>query len=88
LKKQATDVPSIKTPNSVSAEPGAGQLALVLNLDFEEADDPSQRAIDATERAFIVNATQTGGVLFRVAQAEHIGPAMHLVRQAYEKVSE
>jgi predicted transport protein len=72
----------------VEVIPRKRRLALVLNLDFDEADDPSQRAIDATERAFIIHATETGGVLFRVAQAEHIGPAMHLVRQAYDKGSE
>jgi predicted transport protein len=91
------DVIQLPGPNTVSYRvldffveviPRKKRLALVLNLDFDEADDPSQRAIDATERAFIIHATETGGVLFRVAQAEHIGPAMHLVRQAYEKVSE
>ena len=91
------DVIQLAGPNTVTYRvldffveviPRKRRLALVLNLDFEEADDPSQRAIDATERAFIIHATETGGVLFRVAQAAHIGPAMHLVRQAYEKVSE
>jgi uncharacterized protein with ParB-like and HNH nuclease domain/predicted transport protein len=91
------DVIQLPGPNTVSYRvldffveviPRKKRLALVLNLEFDEADDPSQRAIDATERAFIIHATETGGVLFRVAQAEDIGPAMHLVRQAYEKVSE
>jgi uncharacterized protein with ParB-like and HNH nuclease domain/predicted transport protein len=91
------DIIQLPGPNTVTYRvldffveviPRKKRLALVLNLDFDEVDDPSQRAIDATERAFIIHATETGGVLFRVAQAEHIGPAMHLVRQAYEKVSE
>lgn len=68
--------------------PRKRRLALVLNLDFDEADDPSHRAIDATERAFVIHATETGGVLFRVEQAEHLDHAMYLIRQAYEKVSE
>jgi predicted transport protein len=91
------DVIQLAGPNTVTYRvfdffveviPRKRRLALVLNLDFEEAQDPSQRAIDATERAFIVHATETGGVLFRIEEAEHIDPAMRLVRQAYEKVSE
>jgi uncharacterized protein with ParB-like and HNH nuclease domain/predicted transport protein len=62
-------------------------LTLLLNLDFDEADDPSKRASDATERAFIIHATETGGVLFRVSKDDDIAPAMHLIRQAYERVS-
>jgi predicted transport protein len=68
--------------------PRKRRLALILNLDIEECDDPTQRARDATEQAFIIHATQTGGVLYRVEEPEHVAAAMHLVRQAYEKVSE
>jgi predicted transport protein len=68
--------------------PRRRRLTLVLNLDFEEADDPTGRATDTTERAFVVHATQQGGVLFRVEGSEHVGAAIHLIRQAYEKVSE
>jgi predicted transport protein len=72
----------------VEVIPRKRRLALVLNLDFDEADDPTQRAIDANERAFVIHATESGGVIFRIEQAEHISAAMRLVRQAYEKVSE
>lgn len=68
--------------------PRKKRLTLLLNLDFDEADDPSQGASDATERAFIIHATEMGGVLFRVSKPEHVSPAMHLIRQAYERVSE
>jgi len=68
--------------------PRKKRLTLLLNLDFDEADDPSQQAIDATEKAFIIHATEAGGVLFRVSKAEDISRAMHLIRQAYERVSE
>jgi predicted transport protein len=68
--------------------PRKKRLTLLLNLDFDETDDPSERASDATERAFIIHATETGGVLFRVSKAEDIAPAIHLIRQAYERVSE
>jgi uncharacterized protein with ParB-like and HNH nuclease domain/predicted transport protein len=68
--------------------PRRRRLVLILNLDFEEAVDPSQRAIDAAERAFVVHATESGGVLFRVEEPGHIAQAIDLVRQAYAKVSE
>jgi predicted transport protein len=68
--------------------PRKKRLTLLLNLDFDETDDPSERASDATERAFIIHATETGGVLFRVSKAEDIAPAIHVIRQAYERVSE
>ena len=72
----------------VEVIPRRRRLTLVLNLDFEEADDPTGRVMDMTERAFIVHATETGGTFFRVEESEHVAPAIHLVRQAYEKVSE
>jgi uncharacterized protein with ParB-like and HNH nuclease domain/predicted transport protein len=72
----------------VEVIPRRRYLTLNLNLDFEEAEDPTERAIDATEQAFIVHATETGGVLFRVREAGHVAPALHLIRQAYEKASE
>lgn len=68
--------------------PRKRKLSLVLNLDFEECDDPTQRAHDATEYAFIARASESGGVLFSVKDKSHVGPAMHLIRQAYERVSE
>jgi predicted transport protein len=66
--------------------PRKNRLALLLNLDFDECDDPSGRARDATENAFIINASEDGGVLFRVRGKED-SDAMHLVTQAYERVS-
>ena len=61
---------------------------LILNLDFEECDDPTQQAIDATEYAFITHASESGGVLFSFENVSQIAAALHIVRQAYEKVSE
>lgn len=72
----------------VDVIPKKNRLSLVLNLDFDECDDPSQRAVDATSFAFIIHASENGGVVFRVEEPAHIGPAIHLVRQAFEKVSE
>jgi uncharacterized protein with ParB-like and HNH nuclease domain/predicted transport protein len=68
--------------------PKKQRLSLILNLDFDECDDPTQRAVDVTDFAFIIHASENGGVLFRVEETAHVGPAMHLIRQAFEKVSE
>lgn len=67
--------------------PRKKRLSLVLNLDYEECDDPSQLASDATEYAFITYASESGGVLFSLKDASHVAPAIHIIRQAYEKVS-
>jgi uncharacterized protein with ParB-like and HNH nuclease domain/predicted transport protein len=63
-------------------------LSLVLNLDHDECDDPTQRAIDATEYAFIINSSESGGVLFNLNNSNQVEPALHLIRQAYERVAE
>jgi len=72
----------------VEVIPRKRRVSLILNLDFEECDDPTQRAFDATEYAFITHASETGGVLFSLEDTSHIAPAVHVVRQAYEKVAE
>ncbi len=68
--------------------PRKRRLSLIFNLDYEDCDDPTQRASDATEWAFITYASENGGVLFSLEHISHVAPAMHIVRQAYEKVSE
>ena len=68
--------------------PRKRRLTLLLNLDCEECDDPTQRAADATENAFITHASESGGVLFSLDNASQISAALHVIRQAYEKVSE
>lgn len=72
----------------VEVVPRKKRLSLVLNLDYEECDDPTDRSIDATTYAFISAATENGGVLFYVREPSHIAAAMHIIRQAYDKVSE
>lgn len=68
--------------------PRKRRLLLNLNLDFEECDDPTQRADDATKYAFVTHASKSGGVLFSVENVAHVASGMYLIRQAYEKVSE
>jgi predicted transport protein len=72
----------------VEVIPRKRRLTLILNLDFEECDDPTRRAIDATEYAFITHASESGGVLFSLESTSQITAALHVIRQAYEKVSE
>ena len=72
----------------VEVIPRKRRLSLILNLDFEECDDPTRRAFGATEYAFIVNASESGGVLFSLESETHVASAVHVVRQAYEKVAE
>ena len=68
--------------------PRKRRLMLSFNLDYENCDDPSQRASDATERAFVIHATESGGVLFDLRDSSQFGAAIHIARQANEKVSE
>lgn len=63
-------------------------LMLNFNLDYEDCDDPSQSASDATEWAFVVHATENGGVLFGLWSSSQLDAAIHIAKQAYEKVSE
>jgi uncharacterized protein with ParB-like and HNH nuclease domain/predicted transport protein len=72
----------------VEVIPRKQRLSLLLNLDIGECDDPTGRAVDASEYSFIINATQSGGVLFSFNSQEDITGAVHLIRQAYEGVSE
>jgi predicted transport protein len=43
--------------------PRKQRLSLLLNLDFADCEDPSGKARDATEFAFIIGATEAGGCL-------------------------
>jgi uncharacterized protein with ParB-like and HNH nuclease domain/predicted transport protein len=91
------DVIELCSANSVSYRvydffveiiPRKRRLSLMLNLDFEECDDPTQQAVDATEYAFVIHASESGGVLFSLRDGKDISAAMHVIRQAYNAVSE
>ncbi len=68
--------------------PRKQRLSLLLNIDFTEVDDPSEKASDASEHAFIIYASEDGGVLFSLEDASEIPAALHVIRQAYERVAE
>ncbi|MEH6539941.1 DUF262 and DUF1524 domain-containing protein [Halopseudomonas sp.] len=68
--------------------PRKQRLSLLLNLDFADCEDPSGKARDATEFAFIIGATETGGVLYNLESQADVPAAINVVRQAYERVTE
>lgn len=68
--------------------PRRQRLTLLLNLDFADCEDPSGNARDATEFAFIIGATEAGGVLYNLDSEGDVPAAINVVRQAYERVTE
>jgi predicted transport protein len=68
--------------------PRTKYILLLANIDFDETDDPSGLVRDASDWAFVTNATESGDVLFWLKDASQIPAAMHVVRQAYERVTE
>ena len=59
------------------------RISLLLALDFDEIDDPSGLAQDATQWKFLVNARHEGGVLLSVSNVAEIESVLPLVRQAH-----
>ncbi len=72
----------------VEVLPRSRRLLLLVNMDFDEADDPSGIARDASDQAFIANASESGDLLFALADPSQIPAAMYVVRQAYERMTE
>lgn len=68
--------------------PRKQRLSLLLNLDFSECEDPSGKARDATDFAFINGARESGGVLYNLDSVADVPAAINIVRQAYERVTE
>ncbi len=68
--------------------PRTKYILLLANIDFDETDDPSGLARDASDWAFITNASESGDVLFSLKDDSQIPAAIHVVLQAYERVTE
>lgn len=92
-----SDVLELAEPNSISYHgpafflevlPRARKLTLLLALDFNEVDDPSGLAKDATEKKFFVHARHEGGVSMSIWDADAIEKALHVIRQAYAASNE
>jgi uncharacterized protein with ParB-like and HNH nuclease domain/predicted transport protein len=65
--------------------PRKNRITLLLDLDFNEVDDPLDIARDASEFKFLVNAVYEGGVLISIREPEDIEKAIPLIRQAWER---
>lgn len=87
-----SDILELAEPNSVSYHgpsfflevlPRRYKLTLLLALDFNEVDDPSGLAKDATEKKFFVHARHEGGVSLSVWNTADIESAVPLIRQAH-----
>lgn len=68
--------------------PRTRYILLLANVDFDEIDDPSGVARDASDYAFITNASESGDVIFSLKDASQVQAAVHIVLQAYERVTE
>ncbi|MCS4104591.1 putative transport protein [Bradyrhizobium elkanii] len=65
--------------------PRKNRITLLLDLDFNEVDDPLNIADDASEFKFLVNAVYEGGVLVSVLDFDDIEKSIPLIRQAWER---
>jgi uncharacterized protein with ParB-like and HNH nuclease domain/predicted transport protein len=65
--------------------PRKQRLSLLLNIDFADCEDPSENVRDATEYAFIIGATEMGGVMFNLESEKDVPKAIGLIRQAYDR---
>jgi predicted transport protein len=65
--------------------PRKNRITLLLDLDFNEVDDPLNIARDTSEYKFLVNAVYEGGVLFSILNDEDIANSLPLIRQAWER---
>ena len=97
VKALDNDVLELAEPNSVSYHgpafflevlPRRKKLTLLLALDFNEVDDPSGFAKDATEKKFFVHARHEGGVSLSVWNAGDIESALPFIRQAHAASNE
>ncbi len=65
--------------------PRKNRITLLLDLDFNEVDDPLNIANDTSEYKFLVNAVYEGGVLVSILSADDIENSLPLIRQAWER---
>jgi uncharacterized protein with ParB-like and HNH nuclease domain/predicted transport protein len=70
--------------------PRKGHLALLINIDFKDVDDPTNLSRDTRAYTYITYATKWSGgeVLFFLKDTAQISAALHVIRQAYERNKE
>lgn len=64
--------------------PRKKHLALLLDLEFGEIDDPGGVAQDASVWKFVVNAVHSGGVLIDIVEPGAVEKALPMIRRAFE----
>ena len=96
IREMDGDIIELAEQNSVSYHgpafflevlPRKQRLNLLLALDFNEIDDPSGLAKDASKSKFIVNAVYDGGVNVPIWDHLDIETAMPMIRQAHAVAS-
>jgi predicted transport protein len=68
--------------------PRAHKLTLLVALDFNEVDDPTGLAKDATEKKFFVHARYEGGISMSIWNVDAIEKALPIIRQAHTSSNE
>lgn len=68
--------------------PRTKYVHLLLNIEYEDTDDPTKIARDTSSFAFITHASESGGVIVSLKDMTQIPAAMHIIQQAYEHVTE
>lgn len=69
----------------LEALPRKNRITLLLDLDFNEVDDPSAIAKDTSEHKFFVNAVYEGGVYVPIWESGDIEKVLPIIRQAWER---
>jgi len=62
-------------------------LDLVLDLDFDEIDDPNGFCRDTSQQSHVKNCTVNGGIILQVNNEESIDKAMQFIAMAYDNAS-
>ncbi len=92
LHAEVIEVPSAKSvvyhaPDGdyfVEVLPRKHGLVLLLNLEPNEVILRDENVRSAGDKKFLTNATQDGGIFYRLREVENLDTAMKVVRQAFE----
>ncbi|MCU1335912.1 MAG: uncharacterized protein JWO19_1493 [Bryobacterales bacterium] len=97
LRALGDDVVELATEDSITYRvydffieviPRRHRLSLLMNIAYEDCQDPTGKARDVTKHAFIINSTENGGVLYDLKDEQDILPAIAIAKQAYENIAE
>ena len=97
IRELGDDVVELFSPKNVTYRvfdffvqilPRKQRLDIVLNLDFEEIDDPHEFCRDRSQQSYVANCSVEGGVLLRVRDLQDIDETMNFIAVAYDNVSD